>query len=157
MSTQLELPCRPNGSAEIRPGAIVVVPPVLIPPRLARVPNLRAVPMALSDDPIIYALCTSRRVAPGRYESEALYVGLTEDLHRRISEWRTIWWSEHREPFDTVLWWPHPARWMLDHEVSPRAAEEAFVRFLLPRYNRPRPAGLSGQHRKALRLHGIEA
>ena len=134
----------------------VVSRPVHVPHRLLCVPNLRAIPESFEDEPVIYALCTERRVAPGRVEGEALYVGLTDDLDRRRSEHRAAFFAEGREPFVVTLWWPHPTRWAVEHGVTARIAEEAFLRYLLPRYNRPRESRLTGQHRKALRLHGVQ-
>ena len=131
---------------------------VLVPPRLRCVPNLRAVPESFETEPVIYALCTERTVAPGRVEGEALYVGLTDDLDRRRSDHRSTFWNEGREPFAVTLWWPHPTRWATEHGVTAHEAEAAFIRYLRPRYNTVRgdeTGPLSGLHRKALRLHGV--
>ena len=157
MSTKLEWGSRPNAPAGEPPrgNALTFLPPVHVPPRLFSVRGLHALPLALSDEPVIYALCTRRAVAPDRVEGEALYVGLTDDLHRRLSEWHAIWWSEQREPFNLVLWWEHPRRWSLEHGVTAHVAEEAFIRYLLPRYNEDREP-LTPRHMMALALHGVD-
>lgn len=160
MSTNVDRPSGPNASADAY--ASVPLPAtsrfVHVPPRLARIPGLRAMPLALTDEPVIYALCTRRTVAPGRVEGEALYVGETDDLHRRLSEHRQAWWREHREPYTVCLWWEHPAELALEHGITVGIAEAALKRYLRPRYNGIHgddEAPLSGQHIKALELHGI--
>lgn len=154
MPINLNTGASPNAALEL-----VRTPDLLVPSRLGSVRGLHAVPLALCDDPVIYALCTRRTIAPGRVEGETLYVGLTDDLHRRISEHRALWWREHREPFVLVLWWPHPPALHVEHGISAAVAESAFIRYLRPRYNNVRGdefGPLLPLHRKALALHGVK-